>query len=370
VAYRYRLYPAPDQAEFMLQRHCGDARFVWNLALEQFNWGGAGRPAPGSAERMKQLAEARQEFDWLAQGSSSVQQQALRDFDRAVAAFFAGKHRRPRWRKKYRHEGFCVRDSRVCVLNRKWAELQVPKLGFVRFRLSRPLPEGKLGMARITRDAGGRWHVAFPGPQTAVPDQARVGRHVGIDLGIATTLALSDGQMWRAPIMRRHERRQLERLQRQLARCQKGSRRRQATKAAIARVHQRVADRRRDWIEKMTTRLASRYELICVEALTVRSIVRRPKPDPDHPGQYLPNGAAAKAGLNRLIYANCWGLITQRLTDKTSASAPLWWWWTRGTPVRNAARVATLRRKTARAKRNSSASSVGIQAITPTGTQH
>jgi putative transposase len=91
VAYRYRLYPAPDQAEFMLQRHCGDARFVWNLALEQFNWGGAGRPAPGSAERMKQLAEARQEFDWLAQGSSSVQQQALRDFDRAVAAIFRGE---------------------------------------------------------------------------------------------------------------------------------------------------------------------------------------------------------------------------------------------------------------------------------------
>jgi putative transposase len=145
---------------------------------------------------------------------------------------------------------------------------------------------------------------------------------VGIDRGIATTLALSDGQMLRAPIMRRRERQQLARLQRRLARCRKGSRRWGATKAAIARVHQRVADRRRDWIEKTTTQLAARYDLIGVEALPVRNIVRRPKPkpDPDHPGQYLPDGAAAKAGLNRSIYANCWGLIAQRLTHKTSAS--------------------------------------------------
>jgi putative transposase len=74
----------------MLERHCADARFVWNLAVEQFSWGRAGRPAPGPAARHKQLAEARRGFAWLAAGSSSVQQQALRDFDRAAARFFAG----------------------------------------------------------------------------------------------------------------------------------------------------------------------------------------------------------------------------------------------------------------------------------------
>jgi putative transposase len=117
----------------------------------------------------------------------------------------------------------------------------------------------------------------------------------------------------------------LVRLQRRLARCQKGSRRRVATKAAIARHNQRVADRRRDWVEKITTQLAARYDMIGVEALPVRNMVRRPKAkrDPDSDGGFLPNGAAAKAGLNRSIYASCWGLIRQRLIHKTCASGTI-----------------------------------------------
>ena len=322
MAHRYRLCPTAEQAGVMLDRHCADARFVWNLAVEQFKFGRTGRSAPGPAQRMKQLAEARQAFGWLGEGSSSVQQQALRDFDRAVAGFVAGTHRRPTWRRKHVHEGFCVRDTKVRVLSRKWAEVHVPKLGFVRFRLSRPIPAGKLGMARVTCDKGGRWHVAFPAPQPAVPSAGRAARAVGVDRGVATTLATSDGAMLRAPVMRRRERQRVVRLQRRLARCQKGSRRNDETRAAIARIHQHVADRRRDWVEKTTTVLAARYEVIGVEALQVCNMVRRPKakPDPDHDGAFLPNGAAAKAGLNRSIYANCWGLIARRLTHKTRAS--------------------------------------------------
>ena len=244
MALRFRLYPTVEQAQFMLERHCADVRFVWNLAVEQFSWGRLGRSAPGPAERQRQLAEARQAFEWLAGGSSSVQQQALRDFDRAVAGFFKGTHRRPTWRRKHQHEGFCVRDTKVRVFNRKWAEVAVPKLGWVRFRVSRALPESALGMARITQDKAGRWHVSFPAPQPAVNDAGRVGRSVGIDRGVATTIATSDGQMLRAPIMRKRERKRLVRLQTALSRQRKGSARRAVTKAKIARLHQQVADRR------------------------------------------------------------------------------------------------------------------------------
>ena len=96
MAFRYRLYPNPGEAE-VLGRHCGDARFVWNLALEQANaWRPGRRSSPGSAERFRQLAEARK-GSWLGEGSSSVQQQALRDFAQAMAAFFdpANPARRP-----------------------------------------------------------------------------------------------------------------------------------------------------------------------------------------------------------------------------------------------------------------------------------
>jgi putative transposase len=306
----------------MGERHCRDARFVWNLAVEQFSWGGRGRWAPGSTERMRQLAEARREFEWLRGGSSSVQQQALRDFDWAVKEFVNRTRGCPTWRKRGRHEGFCVRDTKVRMHSRKWAQVQVPKLGWVRFRLSRRLPPGALGMARITHDRGGRWHVSFPGPQPGVPDEGRCGRAVGIDRGVATTVATSDGQMLRAPVMRKRERQRLARLQQKLACQRRYSARWQATKADIGRVHQRVADRRRDWVEKVTTRLAANYALVAVEALPVRTMVRRPKPKPDadNSGQFLRNGAAAKAGLNRAIYANCWGLIARRLEQKMSSS--------------------------------------------------
>lgn len=322
MAHRYRMYPSAEQAVFMLDRHCADARFVWNLALEQFNWGRSGRSAPGPAARQKQLAEARQSFDWLAAGSSPVQQQALRDFDRAVQGFFNGAYRRPTWRRKHLDEGFCIRDSRVEMVNRKWAQVFVPKLGLVKFRLSRALPPGKLGMARVTYSAG-RWHVAFPAPQPEVEGApGREERMVGIDRGVKTTLALSDGTMLRAPVMRRAEQKELVRLQRQLARCRDGSVRRAKVKARIAKLHTRVADRRRDWVEKATTGIAATYGVIAVEKLATRNMVRapKPKPDPDNEGHYLPNGKAAKAGLNKGIYANCWGLIAQRIEHKTGAS--------------------------------------------------
>lgn len=322
MAHRYRLYPTAQQSAFMLGRHCADARFVWNLAVEQFNWGRAGRPAPGPAARQKQLAQARQACEWLAAGSSAVQQQALRDFDRAVAGFFKGVYRRPSWRRKHLDEGFCIRDSRVEIVNRKWAQVVVPKLGLVKLRLSRPLPAGKLGMARVTFKAG-RWHVSFPAPQPGVAGVAgRQQRLVGIDRGVTTTLALSDGTMLRAPVMRRSEQKTLARLQRQLARCRKGSIRRSTVKARIAKLHARVADRRKDWVEKTTTRITATYGVVAVEKLAIRNMVRapKPKPDPDNAGGYLPNGKAAKAGLNKGIYANCWGVIVGRLEHKTSAS--------------------------------------------------
>ena len=102
MAHRYRLHPTGHQ-ERTLARHCADARLVWNAALEQFNYWRPGLPpSPGAAERDRQLAEARQEYEWLCEGSSSVQQQALRDFAWAVGNFFARTHGRPTWRKRGR----------------------------------------------------------------------------------------------------------------------------------------------------------------------------------------------------------------------------------------------------------------------------
>ncbi|HSS92192.1 MAG TPA: transposase [Streptosporangiaceae bacterium] len=322
VAVRNRLYPAATQ-EGILSRHCEDARFVWNLAAEQQSWWWPGRgAAPGSAERHRQLVQARAAEPWLAEGSSTVQQQALRDFDKAMAAFFqtgnpAGK---PRYRSKRGRQGFVIRDTRVRRLTRRWGEVQVPKCGWVRFRWTRTLP-ADLGMARVTVDRAGRWHVAFPAPQPALARRMG-GGPVGIDRGVRTALVTSGGQHYRAPrISGRRAARYLA-LQQRLRRQARGSRRRDETRRAMAQLTAAVTDRRRDWAEKISTRLVTDHDLIVLEKLNIPGMVRKPKAkaDPEHPGGFLTNGARAKAGLNRAILGACWGLLAQRAEQKAAAS--------------------------------------------------
>jgi putative transposase len=102
---RFRLSPTPEQ-EVTLLAHCRDARYVWNLAVEQQRHWLPGRKAPGYVAQCAQLTEARAEYTWLRAGSQTVQQQALRDFAQAMRNFFSGTHRRPTWRKAGVHEGF------------------------------------------------------------------------------------------------------------------------------------------------------------------------------------------------------------------------------------------------------------------------
>jgi transposase len=152
---RYRLLPTPAQ-EAVLRIHCGHARFTWNLAVEQHSHWHPGRTgAPGYAEQCRQLTAARAEHEWLRAGSQTVQQQALRDFARAMAAFFDPKNpaRRPTWRKAGRYEGFRIvgrgRQWDIRRMSRKVGQVWVPKAGWVRFRWSRAVPPGvKAGLNR------------------------------------------------------------------------------------------------------------------------------------------------------------------------------------------------------------------------------
>ena len=322
VAIRNRLYPDAGQGE-LFAVHCGHARFVWNLAVEQQAWWRPGRGnAPGPAARQRQLAEARQAEPWLAAGSSSVQQQALRDFDKAMAAFVgkdnpAGK---PGFRSKRGTQGFVVRDTRARRVSRHWGEVQVPKCGRVRFRWTRPLP-ASLGMARVTLDRAGKWHVSFPAPQPAVSREP-AGKAIGVDLGVRTALVTSDGQHHRAPRIRDRQAARYLALQQRMARQHKKSRKRERTRRAMAGIAAEVTRRRQDWAEKISTRLVVGNDVIVLEKLNTKGMVRKPepKPDPGQPGAFLPNRARAKAGLSRGILASCWGTLSTRLEQKTAAS--------------------------------------------------
>lgn len=308
------MYPTDEQAEAM-RRHCSDARYVWNLALEQANCYDPGRGlTPNRNERSRQLTEARREFPWLAEGSTTVQQQALRDFDQAMQNWWGKTHQRPRWRKYGVHEGFrqvAVRPHHIQQINRRWGQVQVPKVGLVKFRWTRDIPAVDVKSYRVTLDRSGRWHVAFalvppavPGPKTA--------EIVGVDRGVTIAYQASDGRRWDMPGLNPKERERLLRLQRQLARQRKGSNRRSATNKAIARLRSREVDRHKDTIEKATTELARTADIVRIEDLAVKSMTASARGTVANPG----TNVRQKAGLNREIQARGWGMFAQRLKDK------------------------------------------------------
>jgi len=310
---RYRLLPS-DAQEVVLRRHCAHARFVWNLACEQQSWWRPGRSSPPSyLQQCRQLTAARSEHAWLAAGSQMVQQQALHDFTQAMRNFFAGTHGKPGWRKAGRREGFCIvalNPQRIRRLNRRTGDVLIPKCGWVRFRWSRPIPAGVKSF-RVTLDRAGRWHVAFAAIPQPIPGPD-AGKVVGIDRGVAVTVALSTGEMLRIPRLSTARQRRLRLLHRKLARTKPGSNRRVRTRHAIARLNAGQVDARRDWCEKVSTDLARRFDVICFEDLQIANMTRSAVGTVQNPGQSV----RQKAGLNREIFASGWGLLARRLCDK------------------------------------------------------
>ncbi len=304
---RCRIYPTPEQEQTLLE-HCSHARFTWNLAVEQYAWWRPGRKsAPAYLEQSRQLTAARADNPWLAAGSQTVQQQALRDFAQAMSGFFKGTRGRPSWRKAWRKagrdKGFRIVGKRgrqwdVRQVGRHWGEVRVPKAGWLRFRWSRPVPgvPGEVKSFRITRDRAGRWHVAFAHIPAPVPAPGN-GQVIGVDRGVTVSAALSTGELLTVPGLAVREQRRLAHLERALARAHKGSNRRGKAKAAIAKLRAREADRRRDWCEKLSTSLTRRFDVIRIEDLRIQNMTRSAKGTIREPGRNV----AAKAGPNRGI---------------------------------------------------------------------
>jgi putative transposase len=135
---------------------------------------------------------------------------------------------------------------------------------------------------------------------------------VGIDRGVTVSAALSTGELMHAPGLSRGEAKRIKVLQQRLARAKRGSNRRARTKLAIAKLKARDRDRRKDWVEKVTTEIARRFDTIRIEALDVRAMTRSARGTVAQPGVRV----AQKRGLNRAISRSCWGLLATRLQHK------------------------------------------------------
>lgn len=322
---KYRAYPTEAQ-EQVLARWGHTARALWNIALEQRIYAYRQRGYTLRAtEQCRHLAVGRGEIDWLKDLPSECGQMVLQHLDRAYDNFWNPEHpsRFPAFRMRGHRLSIPFKGQRVEVrkLNRKWAEVRLPKLGWMRFRLSRGLG-GTIRNATVSRDGTG-WHISF-GVHTGAKAVEPNGKPAcGVDFGVAASAYVSTETTPRRmpPTLTKTERVRLRHLEqkkaRQLTYAKKHnggrySKRLRATIAAIAKLRTRQANRRLDFTHKLTTDLAKSHGLIGIENLRVTAMTRSASGTADTPGKNV----RAKAGLNRSILDNMPGERRRQLEYK------------------------------------------------------
>jgi len=282
LRYSYRLDPAPAQCA-ALARAFGCARVAFNDALAARQAAhAAGEPYVRDAELSRRLTQAKAapERAWLGEVSSVVLQQALADLNAAYRNFFAsvtGKRKGPkvapprfRSRKDCRQAIRFTANSKFKVLENR--RLRLPKIGDVKVRWSRALPSVPSSVT-VTRDAAGRFFASFvvevsPGPLPETDAEC------GIDLGLGHFAVMDDGTKVAAPRFLRRAEKKLKRAQKDLSRKQKGGSNREKARVKAARAHAHVADARRDFHHKPSTKVIRENQAVTVEDLSVKGLAR------------------------------------------------------------------------------------------------
>ncbi|MGW4508742.1 RNA-guided endonuclease InsQ/TnpB family protein [Streptomyces sp. NPDC004436] len=331
-AYKFLMRPTVGQT-IALGEMLRDHSSLYNGALQERRdaWRHSSKTSIKYGQQSAQLKEIRA-FDPGRQGrwSFSSQQATLRRLDKAFTAFFrrvkAGeKPGYPRFRSGKRFDTVeFPKDGDGC----RWdatphdpvTRVRLQGVGHVKVHQHRPVV-GKVKTVSVKRE-GRRWYVILTADRAQPEPLAPTGSVVGIDMGIANFLADSGGEF--VANLRHGEKaaEKLEAAQQALSRCKRGSKRRRKAVETVARLHRKVRRQRLDYAHKTALALVREHDFIAHEDLKIRNMSKAPapNPDPDQPGSFLPNGAAAKAGLNRSIADAGWGVFLQILTAKAECA--------------------------------------------------
>jgi putative transposase len=275
------------------------------------------------------IKESRPEYKDIA---SHVLQDVLFRLQEAFDSFFrrvknGEKPGYPRFQGRNRYDSFCYPDgagwklgTHTCPADKKGmvrVKLCLTKIGTVKLHLHRDMA-GTIKTLTIKRE-GEHWYAVFTcemGKPEALPVSYE---DVGIDLGVTHFGALSNGDYIGNPRYFRKAEKKLKKLQEALSRKKLGSHRRKKAVQAVAKAHRKIRHQRQDFLHKESRKLVNRYQIIAFEVLHTTNLVKRPKPKQDGAtGQYLPNGAAAKSGLNKSISDAGWSQFVQLCTYKAA----------------------------------------------------
>ncbi|ABX07368.1 MAG TPA: transposase [Herpetosiphon sp.] len=271
--YKYRLYPATDQQNTLVQ-WAGCRRFVWNWALhcKQTHYQATGQRL--SYQRLAAMLvdlKRQPKTAFLRDCHSQPLQQALMDLETAFTHFFAKRAKYPRFkaRKVTPHslrfpQGVVVVDEHT---------ISVPKIGLMQAIIHRPLLGTAKG-ATIKQDATGAWWVVFVCHINRPDVLLTTDNPVGIDVGLESFTTLSTGEKTTPPKFYRRSQKKLARAQRKLSRAQKGSNNRLKARKHVAKIHQKISNQRADWLHKHALGIVRQFDVVCIEDLNLKGLAK------------------------------------------------------------------------------------------------
>lgn len=275
IRYQFRVYPTKEQ-EQKLARVFGTCRFVYNWALklrkDSYN-NGIRIYFKETCSALTMLKKTKG-FEWLYEISSVPQQQSLRHLQSAYKNFFEKRAGYPQFKKKKGSQGAAYTRNafKYCSITKN---LTISGLGRLKVRWSRQF-ESEPSTVTITKDTAGRYFASLVLDETKNP-WPKTGENVGVDLGITHLATLSTGEKIQNPRHLRRVEKRLKRAQKALSIKTKGSNRREKQRLRVAKLHARVADCRKDYLQKITTDLVRRFDQIAIEDLTVKGMLKNHK---------------------------------------------------------------------------------------------
>jgi putative transposase len=321
-ACKFRIYPTGGQAG-RLALCLRDHQRLYNAALEERREAWRMRHASVSyGAQSGQLKEIRAADPEQGRWSFTSQQATLRRLGKAFDGFFrrvrAGqKPGYPRFKGTGRWDSVeWPKDGDGCRWHPGAGRVYLQGVGHVKVKQHRPV-QGQVKTITVKRE-GRRWHVVLSCDDVPARPLPPAGRAVGLDVGVARFATTSDGEVIASPRFLRESQAELAAAQQGLARKQRGSANRKRARAKVAGIHRKIRNRRADFHHKTARALIASCDAIAVEILNIAGLSKRarPVPDPEQPGAFLPNGAAAKSGLNKSILDAGWGQFTTILAGK------------------------------------------------------
>jgi putative transposase len=330
--YKYRIYPneaTTEKLQWVLDR----CRELYNAALSErkdaYKYAGKSINVYEQKRDLVEIKEVlRPEYQEIA---SHVLQDVMFRLNKAYNDFFrrvrnGQRPGYPRFQGRNRYDSFTYSynagwklDKRERPVDKKGmvrANLHLSKLGTIKLYLHRDLV-GTIKTLTIKRE-GTEWYAVFACEIEKSETLEVSYEDVGIDLGVTHFAALSNGEFIENPRHYRRAEKRLKKLQGVLSRKKCGSHRRKKAVRAVAKAHRKIRHQRQDFQHKQSRKLVNRYQVIVFEDLQTTNLIKRPKPKQDESGKYLPNGAAAKAGLNKSISDAGWSQFVQYCSYKAA----------------------------------------------------